>query len=543
MITGFIFQILPGLLQRLEELVRESAIFHLLQWLWREFTGSLIFRTVRAVYRRVRDLCYESLIGRILARHRHEGRIYEGSFIAFLFDGVMGGLTWLLRKIMGLLTFGTYDSVFLSLGRRALARLPWLDFEFISGGLILLMLLCPSQLWHNIYALGIGAALFALLIVLAAVQNRPALRLNTIGLPLIVFAFSCVMGVGVAANRSEGVRVFCFFLAAFLFCAAIAGGLTEERKLKKLLAFLYIGVVAAAAVAIVQRIIGVEVDPVLTDLANNQGMPGRVYSVYENPNNYAEIIVLLLPAAAVWTTMLTEKYQRLYAMAGLVLPVAALLMTYSRSSWVGFALAVVVFLFFCGKRVLPAFFLLALLAVPLLPQTIWNRILTIGSTADTSNMYRVQIWSSVMDMLRDHGLTGVGLGPDNFQPVFQQYSSGAVASAAHSHMVYLEVWAEMGLLGIGSYLVYYLTTVRKAVVHFGHASNAARLTLIAGVSSLAGIAFVSAAEYVWYYPRVLFCFFILTGVMTACVSMTDAWDQSEAIGQTKRKDGKSDEAI
>ena len=213
--------------------------------------------------------------------------------------------------------------------------------------------------------------------------------------------------------------------------------------------------------------------------------------------------------------MLTEKYQRLYAMAGLVLPVAALLMTYSRSSWIGFALAVIVFLFFYSKRVLPAFFLLALLALPLLPQTIWNRILTIGSTADTSNMYRVQIWSSVMDMLRDHGLTGVGLGPANFQPVFQQYASGAVAVAPHSHMVYLEVWVEMGLLGIGSYLVYYLTTIRKAVVHFGQASQAVRLALIAGVSSLAGIAFVSAAEYIWYYPRVLFCFFILTGVMTA----------------------------
>ena len=543
MITGFVFHVLPGLLYRLEALVRESALFQLLQWLWREFTGSLIFRTVQAVYRRVRGLCYESLIGHILARHRHEGRIYEGSFIAFLFDGLMDGLTWLLRKITGLLTFGTYDSVLLSLGRRALARLPWLDFEFVSGGLILLMLLCPSQLWHNVYALGMGAALFALLIALAAIQNRPALRLRTVGLPLIAFAFSCAVGVGIAADRSEGVRVFCFFLAAFLFCAALAGGLTEQRKLKKLLAFLYIGVVAAAAVAIAQRFIGVSVDPVLTDLATNQGMPGRVYSVYENPNNYAEIIVLLLPVAAVWTTMLTEKYQRLYAMAGLALPVAALLMTYSRSSWIGFALAVIVFLFFCGKRVLPAFFLLALLAVPLLPQTIWNRILTIGSTADTSNMYRIQIWSSVMDMLRERGLIGVGLGPDNFQPVFQQYASGAVASAAHSHMVYLEVWAEMGLLGIGSYLIYCITTVRKAVAHFTQAPRAARLALIAGVSSLAGIAFVSAAEYIWYYPRVLFCFFILTGVMAACTSMTDACDQSAATGQNKRKDGRNDEAI
>ena len=519
MITGFLCYVLPGLLYRLEEKVRESAVFHLLHWLWREFTESLTFRAVRAAYRRVRGLCYESLTGRILARRRNEERIYENSFIALAFNNAMGGITRLLRKVMGLLSFGTYDSAVLSLGRRVLARLSWLDFEFVCGGLILLMLLCPSELWHNVYALGMGAALFALLLIIAAVQNRPALRLSTIGMPFVVFAFSAVVGVGIAANRGEGVRVFCFFLAAFLFYAAIAGGITDERKLKKLLAFLYIGVVTAAAVAIVQRFIGVSVNPVLTDLTNNPGMPGRVYSVYENPNNYAEIIVLLLPVAAAWTAMLKEKYQRLYAMAGLALPVTALLMTYSRSSWVGFALAVIVFLFFYNKRVLPAFLLLALLALPLLPRTIWNRILTIGSTADSSNMYRVRVWEAVLEVLSDHGLIGLGLGPDNFRPVYWQYTYGNVAAAPHAHMVYLEVWVEMGLLGLGSYLVYYLTTVRRAVVHLAQASKAVRLVLIAGVSSLAGIAFVSAAEYIWYYPRVMFCFFILTGIMAACVSM------------------------
>lgn len=535
MITGFLFQILPGLLYRLEEKVRESALFHLLQWLWQEFTESLIFQTVRAAYRQVRNLCCESLIGRILARRRNEGQICKGSLIAFLFDSVMGGVTWLLRKIMGLLTFGTYDSVFLSLGRRALARLPWLDFEFVGGGLILLMLLCPSRLWHNVYALIMGMALFALMVVIAAVRNRPALRLSTVGIPLLAFAFSSVVGVGIAENRSEGVRVFCFFLAAFLFCVSIAGSVTDEKKLKKLLAFLYIGVVAAAAVAVVQRFLGVSVDPTLTDLSNNQGMPGRVYSVYENPNNYAEIIVLLFPVAAVWCTMLKEKYQRVYAAAGLLLPVAALLMTYSRSSWVGFALAVIVFLFFWNKRVLPAFFLLALLAIPLLPQTIWNRVLTIGSTADSSNMYRVLIWNGVMDMLGDHGLIGVGLGPDNFKPIYQLYVTGTAAVAPHAHMVYLEVWAEMGLLGIGSYLVYYFTTIRNAVIRLPQASKPVRLVLIAGISSLAGIAFVSAAEYIWYYPRVMFCFFILTGIMAACVSMTDARRHTEACGKLSGK--------
>ena len=93
----------------------------------------------------------------------------------------------------------------------------------------------------------------------------------------------------------------------------------------------------------------------------------------------------------------------------------------------------------------------------------------------------------------------------------------------------------MGVLGIGSYLAYFLTTVRRAVVHFSKAPGAVRLVLIAGVSSLVGIAFVSAAEYIWYYPRVMFCFFILTGVMAACVSMTDARGHSEECEKINEK--------
>ena len=357
----------------------------------------------------------------------------------------------------------------------------------------------------------------AALLILAAVQDRPALRLRSLGLPLVAFAVATVVGIGVASDRGEAIRVFCFFLASFLFCAVFVGAVTDERKLRKILGFLYIAVTVAAAVAVVQRVMGVEADASLTDLSANAGMPGRVYSVYENPNNYAEIIVLLLPAVTAWAVTLKDRHMRVYASAGLILPVAALLMTYSRSSWVSIALAAVVFLYFVNKKVLPAFVLLALLAIPLLPSTILNRVLTIGSTADSSNMYRVYIWTGVLDMLRNYGLTGLGLGPGNFLPVYLQYSD---SYAPHSHMVYLEVWAEMGVLGIVSYLVYYFSTLRRAVAGIASSSGTTRLFLTAGVSSLAGVLFLSAAEYIWYYPRVMFCFFILTGLMAAAADFS-----------------------
>ena len=95
------------------------------------------------------------------------------------------------------------------------------------------------------------------------------------------------------------------------------------------------------------------------------------------------------------------------------------------------------------------------------------------------------------------------------------------AVAQHSHMVYLEVWLEMGLLGIVSFLAMYLGLIRRAIRARRHADPMLRNVLTACVSSLAGVSFVCAAEYIWFYPRVLFAFFILIGATLAAVKLAE----------------------
>ena len=54
-----------------------------------------------------------------------------------------------------------------------------------------------------------------------------------------------------------------------------------------------------------------------------------------------------------------------------------------------------------------------------------------------------------------------------------------------------------------------------------HADPLLRYVLIACVSSLAGVSFVGAAEYIGFYPRVLFAFFILIGVTLSAVKLAE----------------------
>ena len=93
--------------------------------------------------------------------------------------------------------------------------------------------------------------------------------------------------------------------------------------------------------------------------------------------------------------------------------------------------------------------------------------------------------------------------------------------AYHSHMLYLEVWLETGLIGILSFLAMYLGIIRRGLRAIRHADPLVRNVLIAAISSLVGVSFVCAAEYIWFYPRVMFAFFILLGVTLAAVKLAD----------------------
>ena len=79
----------------------------------------------------------------------------------------------------------------------------------------------------------------------------------------------------------------------------------------------------------------------------------------------------------------------------------------------------------------------------------------------------------------------------------------------------------MGILGIVSFLGMYLGVIRRAIRSMGHCDPLLRYVLIACVSSLVGVSFVFAAEYVWFYPRVMFAFFILVGVTLAAIKLAE----------------------
>jgi len=258
--------------------------------------------------------------------------------------------------------------------------------------------------------------------------------------PFLFFIFTVFLGVAGSPTMGDSIRVLVFFLTAFILCTIVRGTLSSYEKIDFFLRTVVLALLITGIYAVVQRVLGIEADASLTDLELNADMPGRVFGTLGNPNNFAEFLMLFIPFAFAFFLNQEKKRFKAIAILAVAVGILALLLTYSRSGWLAFALATVVFVALYNWRFLPVLLLVGVLCIPLLPQSILDRILTIGNLADSSSSYRVDIWTGSLRMLRDgYWFAGTGLGAGAFTSVYPAYAVGTAGVAPHTHMQFMEM--------------------------------------------------------------------------------------------------------
>src|SRR5262249_13382459 len=90
-----------------------------------------------------------------------------------------------------------------------------------------------------------------------------------------------------------------------------------------------------------------------------------------------------------------------------------------------------------------------------------------------SGGFRLDLWLSSLEMIRDHALLGVGL--DNFAYVYQQAYLRALAepNLSHPHNWLLHLWLELGLLGL-------IAFVWLLLIFWKVSRHSSRMWLVAG---------------------------------------------------------------
>lgn len=394
-----------------------------------------------------------------------------------------------------------------------------IDFEFLMGLFICAVFVTPHSIWNNSYFV-IGAFGFLLLyLILAGCGKRELFYPEKLGFPFLLFVLALVFSLFVTAFPSDSIRIFLFFLAAFAFMYVIAADITEPERLAKILAFIYIALMITSLYAIAQRAFNlVHASASYTDLKANVGVPGRVTSTLDNPNNFSEFLVLFLPVSAVFAATRKKPLLSLVLCLSLAIPAVALIMTYSRSGWISIMLAAFVYVWLRNKKLIPALIIVCIAAVPFLPASVMTRLTTLTNLKDSSSTHRLALWQGVLYMIRDYGLTGIGLGPKAFAALYPSYAQeGALLGGYHTQMLYMELIVEAGYLAFISFMWMALRNIKNVIISRRYKTGIAKLTLIACAASLIGIAFSCCVEYIWFYPRDMFAYFILFGISLGAI--------------------------
>ena len=328
------------------------------------------------------------------------------------------------------------------------------------------------------------------------------LRLPQQKLVIVFFAYSVLWLVveGRPFPHADVQRILSFILAFFIFSRMV----DSEKKVKVIL-FLTLGGMILGTYRGFKEVFLLGY--------------GRPQSVFGDPNYFA---LALLPAImiAFWGFFFQKnKYVKaLFAGAFMVL-LLQLFLTASRGGILGLVPCVIALIWLSRQktRIVLLLLLIGLLTIPFIPDNIYTRFhgshsaieaedLKGLSGSQVSTKARFELLKSGVAMIKDKPIFGVGIS--NFKGVSQQYNPN-VRSPQIAHCTWVEVLAEMGILGGFLVLLINLLTIRDLyfIVKWSREQDNREfefisLALLTGFTGyLAAMTFLNALweKYFWFF--------------------------------------------
>ncbi|MGC8786842.1 MAG: O-antigen ligase family protein [Anaerolineae bacterium] len=378
----------------------------------------------------------------------------------------------------------------------ALALLPWKWAGLLLvSGVGFLLILIRSQ-----FAL----PFLALAVPFGSIREVP-LGPMSIGAAELVIAFLCVSWLAcmVAARRILVPRAplllpLSLFLAAILLSTLVTTSL--ELSFKEIIKWLEVTLIYCFMADVMDERWGQWVVWALLAAGSAEALVGvyqflrragpegfilfgrfmRAYGHFAQPNPFAGYLGLTLPlsyALLLETFSWLRRSMKAVLLGGafiltFVAMLAAMIMSWSRGGWVGFAAALLVITAARSRTArINAIVIGALVAYLLLiggaqylPPALVQRLSDFIPYLSGIDVSRVEVtdanwavvermahWLAAIGMFSDHPWLGVGIG--NYPVAYPQYALGRWRDAlGHAHNYYLNIAAEAGIIGLSAYL-------------------------------------------------------------------------------------------
>ena len=483
----------------------------------RLYDQSLLSRIVSGLWR----FWKRGLIYSLLTHNSRLDPLWRESFLYCLLHRILDIVPSLLSRIGGPIKSAAETSVFCSFFRRIVK-----NTAFLLGAALFVLLTVPQQMWNNLYSLAMAFICLIFYWIYSSSHRSDKLSLDPIGIWPVLFAVVSCLSFIWSQDMALSLRHLLFNITCIVFVITLVSAVDSKKKLFRLVCFLAAGLIVCCAYAVMQRAAGIAPSSSFTDLDANAGMPGRVFSFFENPNAFANILVFFTPTMVAMIFYSERPWQRVGFALASALCALALVMTYSRGGWLSLALSIFILMLLLCPRWVPLLMIVAAAMIPFLPSTILARLLSIF-LPDSSIGSRSYIYSAMVRLIKKNWFYGVGLGTTTLKRGIYYY--GVFTSPkfpfVHAHNILLEIWGESGILAVISFVLSIFFTMRKGCTSLKKTSSSPLRGILAGsTAGLFGAMFFGLTDYAWSYPRVLVLFWFLFGIICAASRLAQEKD-------------------
>ena len=318
---------------------------------------------------------------------------------------------------------------------------------------------------------------------------------------------------------------------------ALARACINEKVVIKGLKIMIISAGVVAIYGIAQHIWGNAVPRYLApkvDLYQITGDYFHAVGLFDHHLTYGNSLLLILITAVGMVFYLGWTRNAVPYIVALFLGVCALVFSFARSAWIGFAAGVFSLGYQLGKRVLIPIILLfglVLFTAAVFSPSVRFRLERTVSVAH--NLERVATWSTTIDMMKDYPLFGIGIGSyRRLAPEYRQGYNIHWTAKSHAHNSYLQVGAESGIFAMLLFIAWLAILIVKSGMSAKNAEGPkARALLYALTAAHIGFAVSSFFQHNLGDGEVAMTWFFL---IAATFSLEDAFCRKKEYKLTEQ---------
>jgi len=299
-----------------------------------------------------------------------------------------------------------------------------------------------------------------------------------LNLPILSFITICLLSLIWSNSFFVSLKELPLFLTGPLLYFVLANNISGEQQIKRILNTILI-VGGLFGIYGILQYNGIDFAFWAGNIARQQ-----VFGLFGNVNYFAEYLIVPLPLAISLFFTVQNRTYKILLLIGILAMGGSLILTFTRGSYlaIGISLLFMFFLYLLsqGKNFIKEYkkvFIIILALIILvtflfaLPnplnksgtaiEKIKSRISISQLTQSSSIKRRMAIWKFTGMMIKDHPLLGMGIGTFKYNSLKYQaqfFSQGENRAlyphgfADKAHNEYLQLWAELGIIGLGIFL-------------------------------------------------------------------------------------------